>query len=161
MALFKRYRRNPVTENRFKSGNEQQATSTRKEEHSERNRERSGDSSFRWLNPLVAVHRLLDGSLLTNEYVVRNIPLILFITVLGIIYITNSATAERNRRELLNATDELKELRYKYISTKSSVMYLSNQSQISKRLKEKGIKENTVPPVKIFTGEHDIQKPGE
>ena len=148
-------------ENRFKTRNETKAASSRKEEHSERKREKSGGSSFRLLNPLIAIRRLLDGSLLTNEHVVRNIPLILFMTLLGIIYITNSATAERNRRELLNSTEELKELRYKYISTKSSVMFLSNQSQISKRLKDKGIKENTVPPVKIFTGDRNIQKPRE
>jgi hypothetical protein len=70
--------------------------------------------------------------------------------LLAIFYISNSATAERNRRAAGKLEEELKELRYKYISTKSSVMYLSNPSQISNRLKETGIRENVVPPVKIF-----------
>ena len=112
--------------------------------------EKGGRKTFR---PVEALRFLLDGSVLTNRVVVRNIPFLLFITVLAVIYITNSATAEKNRRESVKVNDELKELRYKYISTKSSVMFLSNQSQISLKLKETGIRENVVPPVKIFVTE--------
>ncbi len=101
--------------------------------------------------PFTIARNLLDGTLLTHDRVIRNIPFILFVTLLTIIYITNSTLADRNRRELIRISEELKELRYQYISTKSGVMYESNPSQISKKLKETGIRENTTPPVKIFT----------
>ncbi len=109
--------------------------------------EKGGRRAFR---PLEALGSFLDGSVLTNKVVVKNIPFLLFITVIAILYITNSANAEKNRRESARISEELKELRYKYISTKSSVMYLSNPSQISLKLMETGIRENVVPPVKIF-----------
>ncbi|MFO7722500.1 MAG: FtsL-like putative cell division protein, partial [Bacteroidales bacterium] len=99
---------------------------------------------------LLLIRQLLDGTLLADQRMIRNIPYILFITGLAILYITNSATAEKNRREAAALSEELKELRYQYISTKSGVMYLSNPSQISKKLKDTDIRENTVPPVKIF-----------
>lgn len=122
--------------------------------------EKSGGESSRFrVNPALAIRQMLDGSILTNDKVIRNIPFILFITGLAILYIANSATAEKNTRELNRMSDELKELRYMYISTKSSVMYLSNQSQISLRLKETGIKENIVPPVKIFIPKNNDQHP--
>jgi hypothetical protein len=100
--------------------------------------------------PIAAVSSLLDGSILTHKWIVNNIPYLIFMALLAIFYISNSATAERNRSAAGKLEEELKELRYKYISTKSSVMYLSNPSQISNRLKETGIRENVVPPVKIF-----------
>lgn len=100
--------------------------------------------------PLTLLRNLLDGTLLTHDRVMKNIPFILFITLLTILYITNATMADRNRREFNLTHEELKELRYKYISTKSGVMYESNQSQISYKLKETGIKENITPPVKVF-----------
>jgi len=100
--------------------------------------------------PMAAASYLLDGSLLTHKWIVSNIPYLIFLALIAIYYISNSATAERNRRAAVQLEEELKELRYRYISTKSSVMYLSNPSQISNRLKETGIRENVVPPVKIF-----------
>ena len=100
--------------------------------------------------PFAAVSALLDGSLLTQKWVINNLPYLIFLGALAVFYISNSATAERNRRKAMQLEAELKELRYKYISTKSSVMYLSNPSQISERLRETGIRENLAPPVKIF-----------
>ena len=104
------------------------------------------------------IRQLLDGSLFANEKVVKNLPFILFITALAIVYIANSSVAERNRRNLARLTEDLKELRYKYISTKSGVMYQSNPSQISEKLRETGIKESTTPPVKIFIKKEENPK---
>lgn len=134
-------------ENRYRPPSEETPGRQKQERTS---RKSTGNGTRLLKTPALLIRQLLDGTLFANEKVVKNIPYILFIAGLAILYITNSATAERNRRELVNLTDELKELRYKYISTKSSVMFLSNQSQISERLKETGIRESTVPPVKIF-----------
>ncbi len=135
-------------ENRFRPRVEEPAeTASAQSETKQTNHKKTDRELF---PPLKFLRQLLDGSLLANETVVRNIPFILFLTGLAILYITNSTTAEKNRRELARLTEEVKELRYKYISTKSGVMFLSNQSQISQRLKETEIRESTVPPVKIF-----------
>lgn len=106
--------------------------------------------SGRRIKPVAFAGSVLDGSLLLNKYVSGNIFYILFLAVIAGFYISNSATAERNRRAVVKLEEELKELRYKYISTKSSVMYLSNPSQINHKLKETGITDNLVPPIKIF-----------
>lgn len=160
MGIFRRKKDAAVMENRFKSPETSRPSAQPESSSTQQEQSSKSSKSKRKLtaNPIIGLRKLLDGSLLTNEYVVNNIPLILFITALAIAYITNTSTAEKNRRELVNLTEELKELRYKYISTKSGVMFLSNQSQISKRLKETGIKENTVPPVKIFIPKENTQK---
>jgi hypothetical protein len=171
MRLLNRKKQQPVMENRFKPRVEEKPVSNTAEpkrpaekQHRDQGNTVRGEqsdkqgSTFR-VNPASAVRQLLDGSILTNDKVIRNIPFILFITGLAVLYIANSATAEKNTRDLNKMSDELKELRYMYISTKSSVMYLSNQSQISLRLKETGIKENIVPPVKIFIPKSNDQHP--
>jgi hypothetical protein len=155
MGLFRSKKSKSVMENTLRPKVEEPAAASgevfREEPSSGNgNRQKSGEPQGPRLKPLLWLRSLLDGTLLADERMIRNIPYILFLTGLAILYISNSSTAEKNRREAAALTDELKELRYQYISTKSGVMHLSNPSQISKKLKETGIKENTVPPVKIF-----------
>jgi hypothetical protein len=79
------------------------------------------------------VREFLGGEYLSKEWVVGNLPYLLFLTVLAIVYIGNTYYAEKTFKEIEHTKSELKELRYKYISTKSELMFQSRQSEISKR----------------------------
>ena len=94
---------------------------------------------------------VLDGSLLTRENVVSQLPFVLFLTLLLIVYIGNRYHAERIIRSTLSLQTELKELRAKSISTASELEYLSNQSQVERLVEQKnlGLKYSEKPPVKI------------
>ena len=94
---------------------------------------------------------VLDGSLLTRENVISQLPFVLFLTLLLVIYIGNRYHAERVIRRTLNLQTELKELRAKSISTASELEYLSNQSQVARLVEQKniGLKYSEKPPVKI------------
>lgn len=94
---------------------------------------------------------VLDGSLLTRENVVSQLPFVLFLTLLLVVYIGNRYHAERIIRRTLSLQTELKELRAKSISTASELEYLSNQSQVTKLVEKKnlGLKNSEKPPVKI------------
>jgi hypothetical protein len=94
---------------------------------------------------------ILDGSLLTRDNVVSQLPYILFLTLLLILYIGNRYHAERVIRQSLELQTELKELRAKAISTASELEYLSNQSQVTRLIEQKnlGLKYPEEPPVKI------------
>ena len=93
--------------------------------------------------------RLLGGDFLTNDTSLSQLPFLLFIMFLGIIYIGNVYYAEANIRNISNLKNEIKELRFEHISTKSKLMQLSKQSELVKLLKMQGIKESTIPPYKI------------
>jgi len=97
-----------------------------------------------------SVRSFLGGAFLINKKTIRQLPFLLFIAVLGIVYIANSFYSEKNIRRTDKLQHELKELRYEYISTKSQLMQMQRQSQIAKMLKKKGINESLVPPIKIF-----------
>jgi len=76
---------------------------------------------------------------------------ILFLAFIAILYIANGYQADDKIREVNKITNELKELRSEYISTKSDLMFVSKQSEVAKAAEPMGIKEPIVPPMKIET----------
>ena len=101
-------------------------------------------------NGALSAQDILGGGFLTKERTVKHLPFLLFFAFMAIIYIGNSYYAEKNIRKIEKLQKEVKELRYEYITNKSKLMQSSRQSMVAKSLKNKGIKESTVPPNKIF-----------
>jgi hypothetical protein len=98
-----------------------------------------------------AVKSILDGSILGKENVTNQIPYILFLAFLALIYITNRYKYEKLVREGQQMQLEVRNLRAESITTASQLMFISKQSQVAKLLKEKGLdlEESVVPPKKI------------
>lgn len=92
---------------------------------------------------------ILDGSFLTRENLLSQLPFIIFITFLAIFYIANSYNAEKTIIEINRTKKQLEELRYEYITTKSNLMFQSKQSEVAYRLVASQVKESTVPPIKL------------
>ncbi|MCB0397420.1 MAG: S-adenosyl-methyltransferase [Flavobacteriales bacterium] len=92
---------------------------------------------------------ILTGRMLSERGSEKMAPYILFLALLGILYIANIHFAERTVREMDHVQQELKELQTEYITTRSEIMYNSKQSRVSVALSPQGIKESTVPPKKI------------
>lgn len=89
---------------------------------------------------------LLNGSFLTFEKSPGLLPFLLFLSMLSVFFIGNTYYAEKKVRNIENMRHEVTELRTIYISNKAELMYLSNQSEIARRLADIGIVESTVPP---------------
>jgi len=92
---------------------------------------------------------ILDGSFLTRDNVINNIPFLLFLFGIGIFYIGNSHYAEGSVIGMEKLNRELKELRSEFISTRSELMFVSKQSEVAKSVARMGIHESVVPPKKI------------
>ncbi len=104
-------------------------------------------------NAARSARNILGGTFLTKERTAKHLPFMLFLAFLAIIYIGNSYYAEKNIRKIERLQKQLKEMRYEYVTIKSYLMHSSRQSQVANSLKDKGIKESTVPPNKIFVEE--------
>jgi len=98
---------------------------------------------------------LLDGSLLTREAVVRQLPYILFVTFLAIIYIGNRYHAEKVVRETTILQNQIRELRSESISIAAELMDISKQSEVVVLVQQRGLdlKESVEPPKKIIIPE--------
>jgi hypothetical protein len=98
-----------------------------------------------------SVWDIFDGSVLTRENVVRQLPFALFVTFLIILYIGNRYHAEKVIRETMQLQTELRELRARSISTASELEFISRQSEVAKLTEKRsmGLQEALDPPVKI------------
>lgn len=94
---------------------------------------------------------ILGGAFFTREKVVKQLPYILFLTLLAFIYIGNRYHAEKLVRRNSRLQDEVKELRAKAITTSAELMRLSQQSQVIKLIRKKdlGLRQSVTPPQKI------------
>ena len=92
---------------------------------------------------------VFSGSFLTNEKTLKHLPFILFLALVAIFYIANGYYADDKIREVNKISNQLKELRSEYISTKSELMFASKQSEVAKSAEQLGLKEPVVPPKKI------------
>lgn len=94
----------------------------------------------------------IDGSFLTKTVVVKQLPFVLFVVGLGILYISNRYTSEKVYRDMIKLEKELKDLRFESITTASDLMYMSKQSEVVKRVNRDGLElvESTEPPIKIY-----------
>ena len=82
---------------------------------------------------------LLDGSLLTKELVFKQLPYLIFLTFLAVIYISNRHTVEGLARKTVHLQKELKELRSESISIESELLHMRNLTQIKKLVDENGL----------------------
>lgn len=92
---------------------------------------------------------IFSGTFLTHERNLKHLPFILFLAGLAIFYIANGYYADDKIREVNKITNQLKELRSEYISTKSELMFVSKQSEVAKTAEKLQLKEPLVPPIKI------------
>lgn len=93
----------------------------------------------------------LDGTIITRKIVVKQLPFIVFLCIIAIIYIGNRYHAEKVIRDINKLQEEVKNLRAEEITTASELMRISRQSEVVKLIKEKnmGLEESTDPPAKI------------
>ncbi len=97
-----------------------------------------------------AIQEILGGDYLSQEKVVGNIPYLFYIALLAMLYIGNTYYTEKKFKDIERTKTELKELRYQYITTKSALMFMGRQSEISRKAELLGLKERLLPPYKIM-----------
>ena len=95
---------------------------------------------------------LIDGSLLTVSSFVKQLPFILFLVLLALIYIANRYNAEKMVRDINSLKTEVKELRAEEITTASELMNLNRPSNVQNLVEEHqlGLKLSNDPPYKII-----------
>ena len=101
---------------------------------------------------------VINGNFLTNEAAVKQIPFILFLVLVAIIYISNTYYAEKILRKTNAVNNEIKELRSEYITSKSDLMFISKQSAVARAAADMkiGIKESVVAPKKIVIEKGEV-----
>lgn len=81
------------------------------------------------------------------QWVVRNVPFFLFLSLLAIVYIYNGHFADKTIRNTNRVVKEIKELKYEYKTLKSEVMFRSKESEMMQAVAPMGLKPLVAPPL--------------
>lgn len=96
-----------------------------------------------------SMYDILKGKFLVSNDAFRNWRFILFCTVLAIIMIASSHSAERKVHEIAKLNNGVRELRSEFVHWRSSLMRIKMESTITRKLDQRGIKPSDSPPTKI------------
>ena len=99
-----------------------------------------------------SMKEVLDGRLLADTVLRRNMGFILFLTLLGILYIANGYNTEKLYMKKVALEKELGNLRFESVTTASELMRISVPSEVERRVKEAGLDlvQSKEPPVKLY-----------
>ena len=94
---------------------------------------------------------LMSGILFSDVIILKNLWFIIFLTLLGAIYIGNRFHAEKVTRESSRLTREVRDLKAEALSTSADLMYVSKQSEVYRMVREKGLglEELKTPPYRL------------
>lgn len=95
------------------------------------------------------IYSILKGTFLVSDDAFKNWRMILFISVLAIIMIASSHSADKKVHEIAQLNNEVKELRSLMIDTRGKLMNLKKESSVELKMKEKGLAISEIPPTKI------------
>ncbi len=84
---------------------------------------------------------------LNYQLVVQNLPFILFLSMLAVVYIYNGHYSDKLIKEINRTAKELKELQFEFKTVKSEVMFRSKQSELAKAIEPMGLKELMTPTI--------------
>jgi hypothetical protein len=93
--------------------------------------------------------RLRLESYFEDGFPVQYLPKILFVMILGLLYIGNTHYAEKTVRKISNIQAEVEDLRADYTTLKADLMFSSKQSEVAKKVRLFGLRESLTPPIKI------------
>jgi hypothetical protein len=101
--------------------------------------------------------KFFSNGFIAAEDATRALPFILFLGLLGMVYIGNRHLAEKNIRDIDKLTKEVHELTWEYKVTKADLAYKSTLSEVAKRVDTLGVKESLQPAQKITVKEDVVQ----
>jgi len=95
------------------------------------------------------LYNILKGKFLVDEDAKKNWGFIIFLTVLALLMITSSHQIDKKVQKIAILNKGKRELRSKFVATKSDLMKLRMESSISQKLAERGLFISQTPPKKI------------
>ena len=84
---------------------------------------------------------VLNGNVLTKDYVIQNLPYIIFLTALMLVYIGMGYNIDKNTRTINKLEEENLDLRTEEIAEKTEYNVVSGQSQVADSTAKMGLME--------------------
>lgn len=76
---------------------------------------------------------------LSAQLILKNLPFVLFLGFLTVVYIANAHFAEKQVRQIQSLQKEVKELKRQYNSLKSEIMFQSRLAEVEDEVESMGL----------------------
>ena len=96
---------------------------------------------------------MLSGEILAREALVRQVPFLLFVSFLTILYLALGYQTERILREKQRTLDRLEEATAEEKTLRSDLESQLQQSRLARSTAEMGLEQPSAPPILISTEE--------
>ncbi|WBL21807.1 MULTISPECIES: FtsL-like putative cell division protein [unclassified Zunongwangia] len=94
-------------------------------------------------------YNILKANFLINDDAFKNWRFIVFCTVLAIIMIASSHSAERKVHEIARLHEDVLELRSEFLEGRSNLMKIKMESTVTNEMKKIGVGPSDNPPYKL------------
>ena len=95
------------------------------------------------------IYNILKGTFLVSDDSFKNWRFIIFISVLAVVMIASSHSADKKVHEIARLSNEVKEMRSAFVDGRSKLMRLKMESAVMAKMKKKGIAPSLIPAKKI------------
>jgi len=89
------------------------------------------------------------------QWIVENLPFLLFLSLIALLYIANGHYAVKNIREINKLDKEVKELHWRYLDAKTDLMLRSKMSEVYRGVSPMGLQIPVTPPLSIENNNKD------
>ncbi len=96
-----------------------------------------------------ALYNILKGGFLVEKDAQKNWGFIIFLTGLALLMIASSHEIDQKVQKIATLNKQKRELRSKFVATRSDLMKLKMESTIKKELEKNGFYSYSTPPKKI------------
>ena len=96
-----------------------------------------------------SIYSILKGTFLISDDSFKNWRMIIFISVLAIIMIASSHSADKKVHQIAKLNNEVKELRSAFVEGRKKLMGMKMESSVLIKMTDKGLAPSVIPPKKI------------
>jgi cell division protein FtsL len=105
----------------------------------------------------LAESKLGLNKILSNGLPINQLPRVLFVLLLVLLYVANTHYADKLVRKTNKLKNEVEDLRADYITLKADLMFKSKQSEVAKRVASIELEEPLSPPIKLEVTEQELK----
>jgi hypothetical protein len=99
--------------------------------------------------------QLFTKGFISTERATSALPFLMYLALLGMIYIGNMHLAEKTIRDIDDITKEVKERGWDYKTAKAEMAFKSTLTEVAKRADTLGVRQSVEPPQKITVKEEE------
>ncbi len=94
-------------------------------------------------------YNILKGKFLISDGAFKNWRFIIFLSVLALIMIASSHSADKKVHQIAKLNNEVKELKSEYVDVRMKLMQTKMESKIISAMEKRGLQPSVTPPQKI------------